>query len=487
MAEDTAYKGALDQARALPHGAYNALAVTNNPKKQALDLLTTDPINLLKDELYKKNTPDVFDMKTEWNAIVLKDITEFNIMNNPLTIALNTILKIEKEDKVKFVGYIPEIHGCLILPTNPDDVLAMSQFPIFEGAAALGTVKIGDIVRVTFDNLNNLSGPKYIGPISGKGSIVGLNASGNPNSANSFNNSPRARRTSVPQLEDLNNDPSRVGHAVGKGTDKEGIWPKNLTLVQMMKGKIPNDLYTRAQSRGFSTDLVPVPSIEVDQHLNVYLSVAVAEVIEQYWRQQFPDASVRIISNVRNGGERDPNNSHGIGAAIDFVVHQGGTTIPVLQTWAALTRLAKAGRIPLGGKGIYLNVASNGIKGTKPEEAGEASPGQRQHSSHLPQGGSAGIHYDWRDSFGNQRGPDGTGGKATKWIAVDLDGDGKDEYELGQPNTELNTDARYVLTYLREKLPTVLRYWWAEGSTDTTLPEVTDKVFNLLQVLEIEE
>lgn len=486
MAEETAYKGALKQERALPHGAYNALAVSQNPKKQALDSLSYDPINLLKEELFKKNTPDVFEMKPEWNAIVLKIVDDFTIINNPLTVALNVLLSPGKEEKIKFYGRIPEMHGCLLIPNDEKDILALSQYPIFEGAAALGTVVAGDLVRVTFDNLNNFTGPKYVGPFSGKGNMVGLGVS-TQSAINAFNNSPRARRTSVPQIEDLNNDPNREGHVVGKNTNQAGIWPNSLVLLRTMKGKIPNDLYTRAQARGFNTDLVPATFIDNDQHLNVYISVAAAEVIEQYWRQQFSDATVRIISNVRNGGERDPNNSHGIGAAIDFVVHQGGTTIPVLQTWAALTRLARAGRLPLGGKGVYLNVSSNGIKGINPEEAGEASPGQRQHVSHLPQGGSAGIHYDWRDSFGNQRGPVGTGGKATKWIAVDIDGDGKDEYELGQPNIDKGTGPRYVLDYLRDNFPSILQYWRQEGVRDITLPEVTTKVFNILQVLGIEE
>ncbi len=188
MVEETAYKGALKQERALPHGAYNALAVTQNPKKQALDYLSYDPINLLREELFKKNTPDVFDMKTEWNAIVLHRIDDNTIFNNPLTVALNSILAPGKEDKVRFYGLIPEIHGCLLTPNDEKDILALSQYPIFEGDAAIGTVNAGDLVRVTFDNLNNFTGPKYIGPASGKGNMVGL---GNPaylNAAGAFSN-----------------------------------------------------------------------------------------------------------------------------------------------------------------------------------------------------------------------------------------------------------------------------------------------------------
>lgn len=188
MAEESVYKGALIQEKALPHGAYNALAVTHNPKKQALDLLTTDPFNLLKEELYKKNTPDVFDMKTEWNAIVLKTLDQTNIFSNPFTIAVTDILtQLLVEDKEKFIGFIPEIHGCLLTPIDESDFLALSQYPVFEGASSLGKVKAGDIVRVTFDNLNNFSGPKYIGPSSAKGSIAGL---GTPtqNAEQAFNN-----------------------------------------------------------------------------------------------------------------------------------------------------------------------------------------------------------------------------------------------------------------------------------------------------------
>lgn len=188
MAEDTTYKGALKQEKALPHGAYNALAVSQNPKKQALDYLSYDPILLLKDELLRKNTPDVFDAKTEWNAIVLKVIDEITIFHNPLTVALSSLLTPGKEDKIRFYGLIPELHGCLLTPVDEKDVLALSQYPVFEGAAALGTVVPGDLVRVTFDNLNNFSGPKYIGPASGKANIVGLGSPSYLNAAGAFAN-----------------------------------------------------------------------------------------------------------------------------------------------------------------------------------------------------------------------------------------------------------------------------------------------------------
>lgn len=481
-------QGALAAEQLIPHGVFNPLAINKNPKKQLHDVTAFDPFISLKEELTKKYTPDVFDLKTEWNAIVLRtlDTAEtFLPIINILAGILSEPEQAAKVDMVRFYGRIPEIHGCLLTPSSPDDILAISMYPIFEGASSLGQPQVGDIVRVTFDNLNDFSGPKYIGPLTAPGSIGGMGTGdegtspSNASPQQAFVNGPRSRRTSVPQVSDLNTDPNRVGHPVTSG------FPKNLIRLNMEKGKFPHALYDRARARGFNTDLVPVPDITIEQHLNIYLSVACAEVIEQYWRQQYPDATVMIISNVRNRSERDRSNSHGLGAAIDFTVHANGTTIPVLQTWAALTRLGAAGRIPMGGRGMYLNTSANGIKGIKPEECGEASPGQGQPRSNLPQGGSAGVHYDWRDTFGNQRGP--AGGKPNTWVSTDTNGDGHDEYELGESNSTLGTDANYVLTYLRNNFPTIKAYFHQAGRYDRTLPEVGPKVFNILQVLELEQ
>ena len=488
MAEPSSrVQGLLAAEKNIPHGTFNSLATHKNPKKHLYDQTEFDPFASIKEELTKKYTPDVFDMKAEWNAIVLKVIEPDNALNvlDPIYSALGSLIadpeSSAKKDVCKFIGRVPEMHGCLLLPEGPEDSLVLSMYPIFEGAAALGKPKEGDIVRVTFDNLNNFSGPKYIGPLTSPSAISGLGNAQEVGAREAFTvNSPRSSRTSVPNLSDLNNDPNRVGHAVNAGS-----FPRTLITIDTAKLKFPHTLYNRALARGFGTDLVPVSQINTEQHINIYISVAAAEVIEQYWRQQFADATVMIIFNTRNRSERDRANSHGIGAAIDFTVHTGGTTVPVLQTWTALTRLGKAGRIPLGGRGVYLNTSPNGIKGISPEECGEASPGQGKAKDQLPQGGSAGIHYDWRDSFGNQRGP--RGGKPNTWISTDVDGDGHDEYELGESNTRLGTDDTYVYTYLQAALPDVLRYWRAQGSGDNTLPAVGSKVFNLLQVLEIEQ
>jgi len=478
-------QGTLNAEKNIPHGAFNALATLRNPKKQIMDFSNYDPITTLREELTKKYTPDVFDAKAEWNAIVLKQLNPEDQFTgiDPIFAALSVLLSdpadAAKKDVVKFIGRIPELHGCLLLPEGPEDVLALSMYPVFEGAKSLGPVSEGDVVRVTFDNLNNFSGPKYIGPLTSPSAVVGLGTADTTSPRQAFVNNVRASQSSVPAISNVNNNPNRVGHAANRG------FPKQQIAIEDAISKFPHSLYDRARARGFNTDLVPVANITVEQHVNVYVSVAVAEVIEQYWRQQFPDATVMIIFNTRNRSERDRENSHGIGAAIDFVVHHGNTTIPVLQTWTALTRLGKAGRIPLGGRGVYLNTSENGIKGVLPEECGEASPGQGKSKDQLPQGGSAGIHYDWRDAFGNQRGP--RGGKPNTWISTDIDGDGHDEYELGQPNSTLGTSDTYVYTYLESVLPNVLKYWKQQGSQDNTLPEVGTTVFNVLQILELEQ
>jgi len=505
-------QGILKVEQVIPHGTFNSLAVNKNPNKNLMDRTGYDPLNSLREDLIKKYTPDVYSDKIEWNAIVLRVIDPTDMVYlNPLFIAITSLLETTddslKNNTVKFIARIPEIHGCLPVPNilqDGYDEISLAPYPIFEGARSLGVPAEGDIVRVTFDNLNDFSGPKYIGPISSPGNITGLGNIQEISAANAFNSTQINTISNVPNLSNINNNPARKGHSAYNG------FPSTQISIDTAKTSFPHILYDRAIRRGFNTDLVPVPQISNDQHVNVYISVAVAEVIEQYWRQQFPEAYVNIIFNVRNRSERDPFNSHGIGAAIDFVVYiDANNTIPILQTWSCLTKLAKAGRIPLGGRGLYLNTSTNGIKGIKPEECGEASPGQGKPKSALPKGGSAGIHYDWRSSFGNFRGP--RGGKPTTWISTDTTGDGHDEYELGQWQTiqtsttkkgdralpdgsniapgydHITCAPNYVYNYLENTLPDILKYFRQNGNNDSYLPEVKDTVFNVLQILGLEE
>lgn len=250
----------------------------------------------------------------------------------------------------------------------------------------------------------------------------------------------------------------------GKRAD---AWPSSLVPI------VPND-YTRslkawALSRGFSQSAFGAESS--DQWKRVMVSAACARVIEYYWRQQTSGATVRVLSNVRAADAiNDPNANHSSGASIDFAV-MAPNPLGALQTWGALFRLSGAGRIPLGGRGLYLNVSSGGITGTTPTEAGSSSsritPG--------PGGSSAGVHYDYRNTFGFR-----PGAPANKWLGLDTTGNGTDDYMIGGVRSE------ETLPYLSLHLPTVAAYYRNQGVNDPALIEVTDTVPNALQMLGLE-
>jgi hypothetical protein len=163
-----------------------------------------------------------------------------------------------------------------------------------------------------------------------------------------------------------------------------------------------------------------------EMHHNVVVIAAAAYVIEKFWRIKDKGATVRITSwNYARDGS-----THSRASAIDFFVKlSDGSIVPALQSWLALSILAKEKRIPLGGRGLYLNVnPGTGIKGISADQAGQASA----NKSSSPPGSSSSTHYDVRGAFGvysYQR--KGSSFKAVyqpyAWVGMDWTGDGKDE------------------------------------------------------------
>lgn len=154
---------------------------------------------------------------------------------------------------------------------------------------------------------------------------------------------------------------------------------------------------------------------------NLWASIACMYVIERYWRIRYPRARIMLASVLRN----EPN--HNNGSAIDFYLKLptgSGQPPGALQIWAALKRLSDAKRIPVGGRGLYLNVNPlAGIQGTTPELAGAPTSPR----SGYPLGGSSWTHYDIRGSFGVDP------GLGPKWIATDWMSTGKDQFTVGRP------------------------------------------------------
>jgi hypothetical protein len=276
--------------------------------------------------------------------------------------------------------------------------------------------------------------------------------------------------------------PPPVDPEVGQPTSFDGLLPGNYReLTEIFK--LPAGLLEKWDaSTGFNTK----GDEDSDFNIRSIYMKAAAEVIEQYWKQILPgqNAKVFITSHRRDKGK----GNHSTGGAFDVRIELGDSPIgkaglydrvPVLQTWASLKKLQGAGRLPMGGTGLYLNVKKNnprkGIVGLKPTQAGAQTEGSGQKGG---PGGSASPHYDMRGYL--YAGTSHT--RNTIWVNLDKTGNGKDDVK--------NTDsARY---YLRQNnLDDVADYVYRDDGTwandgdyeDGYLPAVGPQVQNLLQVL----
>jgi hypothetical protein len=101
-----------------------------------------------------------------------------------------------------------------------------------------------------------------------------------------------------------------------------------------------------------------------------------------------------------------------------LVFDRDNSLVHPIQLWASYKMLSEAGRIPKGGRGLYLNVnPTTGVQGPRPQNAGTAS------SNLSGPGGSAAPHYDIRGAFGFE-------GPPTYWAHFDWTADGNDEAEV---------------------------------------------------------
>lgn len=260
-----------------------------------------------------------------------------------------------------------------------------------------------------------------------------------------------------------------------------GPWPGD---NEIDLGKVPSGLTAWAAARRFTR--LPAGATPSRQR-NELIVMACGYVIERYWKQRDPDAIIDFISTTPHGG------AHNYGAAFDFAVRCNafaGGIVPVFQSWAALSRLAKQGRMPFGGRGLYVNISSSGVKkGTyadrsfvganplSPLNCGNASPASKVGI--YPPGSSGGTHYDFRGSFGlvSLGGSKRYNSNGDSWIWADSDGDGRDNYKLGEAGLG-GGDRVYS-----EVHPAIKRYFLGGGSSDPTLHDVGGTIPNIMQVL----
>lgn len=169
----------------LPFGTLNSLTVNQfAPGKADLDIKRYSFLSTMKNIVKDRFTPDVFNGVTEYKAIVLKNLNadELGLSN------LAASLGIDTGGTVRFIGKIPELHACLPSPRGENDIDVLSMYPIFEGAISLGVPEIGDVVRVTYQNIFKQSVPIYLGPVAGAGNIKGVGYTESTSAKNSFKN-----------------------------------------------------------------------------------------------------------------------------------------------------------------------------------------------------------------------------------------------------------------------------------------------------------
>lgn len=271
--------------------------------------------------------------------------------------------------------------------------------------------------------------------------------------------------TPPPTARQVRTTPAVQSDQCREGT-RAATWPTSIADVVLTR--IPASLQPWALAAGYPASAF-ASTADPDLTRRVFVSAACMRVMEYFWRQIDPGALVKVISSVRAPDPvNDPNANHSSGASADYTVILHGSPLGALQTWAALYRLSAQRRIPLGGQGLYLNISAGGMTGALPTQAGASSSRRKP----APAGSSAGVHYDYRSTFGFR-----PKANANKWVGLDTTGDGTDDYTLGGVRSD------ETLPLLAERLPSVFAYWRTQGKDDTFLPAVSNTVPNALQML----
>lgn len=180
MAEDSKLLTDKD----IPFGTLNPMLSRHGPGKSLLDLNSYSFLQSLKSVVKSTYTQDSLSAVTEFKGIVLSVLNPeafsfFSILNK---VALG-----DKSNILKVIVRVPEIHSHLPLPRSGEDYEILALYPVFEGADVVSPAP-GDVVRVTFQNIANQSGPIYLGKVIGEGNIGGNSYSTAGSSKEAYNN-----------------------------------------------------------------------------------------------------------------------------------------------------------------------------------------------------------------------------------------------------------------------------------------------------------
>lgn len=253
----------------IPYGTLNPIPSRSNPDRQSLDLNSYSFLQSLKRTVKRSYEHDALSSFTEFKAITLAVLNEETVSS--FFSSLNKTLGI-KSDTLKIIAKIPEIHSHLPSPRSDTDFEILSLYPIFEGHDDV-VPSPGDIIRVTFQNIINQSGPIYLGKITGEGNIVGNIYSEPTRSKDLFVNpvkfGPGTRGFTQPGIEDVGFiGYNRNGQSITQIVLHESVSSsKERTITSLLTSKSK-----QGESMPLSVHFIISPNGIVSQHLPIELA-----------------------------------------------------------------------------------------------------------------------------------------------------------------------------------------------------------------------
>jgi hypothetical protein len=411
-------------------------AFSSDVKKRFPFATNVKASTLLKPALENVFKSDALKAVGRFKAIVLR--VEDSTVDEPGSwLATSDDIEPGGDGLLRIRARIPELHPYPV-PTGEDDHQAINLYPIFKAKddSLVAKPAVGSLIWVDFGNREAQTDPIYLGPVIG--SRASAEGTGNISPKGKVNER-QAGSIDNPNKGDQITAPTKEVEVPPSVSSTGGTsYSKNLNDIDF--NKVPQKLIdywsprlSTKKSRAFK--LFPIPSNRNELTQNQKWTIIImgcCQVMLEYWRQQHKKAIVIITSHFRSMTTKNHN-----GGAIDFKVRAGGKTLTALQAWAGMRRLIRAGRIPDGGKGLYLNVTEKGsragVKGILPEQAGKTSV------SNGPPGSSGSPHYDFRGSYGYQ-----LRRRPNPWISLDLTGEGKDDI----PGAYVGSERKKAIKYL---------------------------------------
>lgn len=176
-----------DDSNDIPFGRLNPISEQFANNKDRLNLYEPSFLSALRRSIKDRFSTDVLAGNTEYKAIVLKVLPE-NTGGGISHWLLPVVERLGgKTTILRVIARIPELHAHLPIPRDENDSEILGMYPVFEGPVSNGVPTAGQIVRVTFQNIYNLSGPIYIGVLTGEnGSSINMTTNNGKSGTETF-------------------------------------------------------------------------------------------------------------------------------------------------------------------------------------------------------------------------------------------------------------------------------------------------------------